>query len=233
MLPLGANLYKNFIHLAIHGVLGLQWAVGTIIWATSRSIHFQKFCVHNEPQWPTGATICIIHEWHIGWVIVYLLDPHWALRATIHQRHIDLAILWVLSAQWAVRALYEPKVNRCPVVIGATRLTICRSSHLRTFCIPREPPGPQHINVMYISLIYEFQVPSEPQEPLYELNMNGMQVGLLKTFMIPTEPWEPLYERLVDLDNSCLSGSSLSPRSHYTTSYRSRHVMCSGSKSEP
>ena len=113
MPPLGANLYKKIIHLAIQGILGPQWAVGTIIWATSGSIHYWMFCVHNESQWPTGATICIIHEWHIGWAVVYLLDPHWPLRATIHQHHVDLAILWVLSAQWAVGALYEPEVNRC------------------------------------------------------------------------------------------------------------------------
>ena len=45
---------------------------------------------------------------------------------------------------------------------------------------------------------------------------------------VPTEPWEPLYERLVDLDNSCHSESSVSPGSHFTsTSYRTQHFVSS------
>ena len=52
---LGATTYSSNIHLAILcpqwalgardilGILGLQWAVGTIVWTMCRSIYFQVF----------------------------------------------------------------------------------------------------------------------------------------------------------------------------------------------
>ena len=45
-----SQMVKNFfIHLAIQGVLGPQWAVGTIIWARRQSISLQAFWVSSEP----------------------------------------------------------------------------------------------------------------------------------------------------------------------------------------
>ena len=55
---LGDTIYQSYLHLAILdvlcpqwalgardilGILGLQWAVGTTVWTTCKSIHFQVF----------------------------------------------------------------------------------------------------------------------------------------------------------------------------------------------
>ena len=70
MSPLGANIYQNFIHLAIQGVLVPQWAVGATLWATSRSIQFWTFCVHNQPT---------LRQWHVYLASQCVMCPQWAL----------------------------------------------------------------------------------------------------------------------------------------------------------
>ena len=56
----GATKLQRPLHIAISDVPGLLWAIGTTIWTTSRSIHFQTFFVPNEPWEPLHTNVLYI-----------------------------------------------------------------------------------------------------------------------------------------------------------------------------
>ena len=55
--PGNHHIYRYFVHQTIQGVLGPQWAIGTTIWDTPWSIHFQTFSFDNEPWEPLHINV--------------------------------------------------------------------------------------------------------------------------------------------------------------------------------
>ena len=100
---------------SIQGVVSSQWAVGATVWATSRSLQFWTFCVHNQ---------LTLRQWHVYLAIQCVMCPQWALGATILQHHVHPVTLGPLVLQW---------------VLGATIWTTSRSIHFQTFYVPNEP----------------------------------------------------------------------------------------------
>ena len=127
----GATRLQHPLYWAITDVPGPMWAIGSIVWTTSRSIHFQTL-YHICPQWALGATS---YEYHIHLAARCTMCPHWAPGATRLQHPLHLVILDVTGPLWA---------------IGATIWITPRFIHFKTFHVPNEPWEPLHINAIYI-----------------------------------------------------------------------------------
>ena len=165
-----ATVYQHYLHLDILRVLG--------------------------PQWATGANEWIIHERHVGWAIVDLLDPHWALRATIWTtcRSRSFLSFWVLSE------LQEPLY-----------ITSCRSRHFMS----SESPVSRRSHCMnhrYIDVFAGFLCPQWAVGATIWTRGKSMSLQL---FWVSKEPQGPLYEPHACLAISRYSASPVSHRSHY------------------
>ena len=165
-----ATVYQHYLHLDILKVLG--------------------------PQWATGATKWIIHERHVGWANVNLLDPHWALRATIWTtcRSRSFLSFWVLSE------LQEPLY-----------ITSCRSRHFMSSGSPVSHRS-HCMNHRYIDVFAGFLC---PQWAVGATIWTTQIPSNLWVFLIPSEPQEPLFGPNVDLPLYRHSGTLVIPGSQY------------------
>ena len=148
------------------------------------------------PQWATGATKWIIHERHVGWAIVDLLDPHWALRATIWTTCRSRSFL----SFWVISELQEPLY-----------ITSCRSRHFMS----SESPVSHRSHCMNHRYIYVFAGFLCPQWAVGATVWTTGKLMSLQAFWVPSESYEPLYEPRESLAICACSASPVSHRSHY------------------
>ena len=147
----GANILQHHVHLAILDVLGPQWALGTTMWTTSISIHFQTLHVPNEP-WDHFILTSYTSSRSMHYVSPLSLGSHQAstpftfsyfgrFRSPVsHRRHyINRVKIYpfsdILCPQWALRAtLYQ-----CHV-LQAVQCAMC----------PHWAAGPTHFIYLYV-----------------------------------------------------------------------------------